>query len=352
MSVSQLLAIATVVPPYKFDQDEARTFAGRMFGSRLSEVDRLLPVFDSAGIRSRYFSVPIEWFGTEHPMDERNRLYIQSAPDLGEQASRQVLEKTSTTPDQIDYIIYINTTGLATPSIDARLINVLGLRRDIRRTPIWGLGCAGGAAGLAHAYHYLLGHPDHRVLVVAVELCGLTFIRDDYSKSNLVACALFGEGAAAALLCGDKVSGDGLEILDTRSQFYPDSLSVMGWNIVSRGMQVVFDRRIPDIVAEHAARDLDQFLSAHRLTRDDIRQFLYHPGGTKVVSAYEAAYGVNGNRFGLAKDILRDFGNMSSVTVLFVVSRYLEERKAASSGYGVISALGPGFCSESLLVRL
>jgi len=350
--VSRLLSVATAVPPYKLDQGEAQTFAGHMFGRHLADVDRLLPLFEGAGIESRYFSVPLEWFSEAHELDEKNRLYIESATELGAQASRQVLKQTGTDPSQIDYIIYVNTTGLATPSIDARLINVLGLRTDIRRTPIWGLGCAGGAAGLAHAHHYLLGHPDHKVLVVAVELCGLTFIHDDYSKSNLVACALFGEGGAAALLCGDEVESGGMEILATQSKFYPDSLSVMGWNIVSRGMQVVFDKRIPDIVAEHAAVDLDQFLSEHQLKRGDISQFLYHPGGTKVIGAYETAYGVNGNRFGHSKGVLKDFGNMSSVTVLFVVSRYLERGEPTGSKYGVISALGPGLCSESLLVRL
>jgi len=187
---------------------------------------------------------------------------------------------------------------------------------------------------------------------VAVELCGLTFIHDDYSKSNLVACALFGEGAAAAIVCGDEVAADGLEMMDTQSTFYPDSLDVMGWNIVSRGMQVVFDKRIPDIVAEHAAPELDHFLSKHHLSKNDIPYFLYHPGGMKVVGAYEAAYGIDGDRFALSRETLRDFGNMSSVTVLFVISRYLERHGVSGSGYGVVSALGPGFCSESLLLRL
>jgi alkylresorcinol/alkylpyrone synthase len=348
----RLTAVATAVPQYRVDQDEARTFAATMFGSRVAEIDRLLPLFDNAGIRTRYFSMPVEWFGEEHRLEEKNRIYIESATDLGARSCRAVLTGTDTKAEQIDYIIYINTTGLATPSIDARLINVLGMRRNVRRTPIWGLGCAGGAAGLSHAYHYLLGHPGHRVLVVAVELCGLTFIHDDYSKSNLVACALFGEGAAAALICGDEVASAGLDILDTQSNFYPDSLNVMGWNIVSRGMQVVFDKRIPDIVSSHAARELDSFLTGHQTTKDDIRHFLYHPGGMKVVDAYEHAYGTNGDRFALSREVLRDYGNMSSVTVLFVIARYLEKYGATGSGYGVISALGPGFCSESLLVDL
>jgi alkylresorcinol/alkylpyrone synthase len=255
-------------------------------------------------------------------------------------------------PDEVDYIIYINTTGLATPSVDARLINILSLRPDIRRTPIWGLGCAGGAAGLSHAYHYLLGHPSHQVLVVAAELCGLTFIADDYSRSNLVASALFGEGAAAALVCGDDLPRPGLDILAANSTFYPDSLAVMGWNIVSHGMQVVFDKRIPDIVAAHAAKELIAFITSCGIDQDQIMHYLYHPGGMKVVEAYEKAYGVDSARFALPREILRDYGNMSSVSVLFVVERYLRRYGLNCGGYGVISALGPGFCSESLLIRL
>ena len=349
--VPQIVSIATALPPYRVDQNEAKAFVSELFGPYRADLNRLLPLFDHAGIKSRYFSVPSDWFGQKHTPGETNRIYIQAATDLGAQASRELLENTGTAPEEIDYIIYINTTGLATPSIDARLINVLNLRRNIRRTPIWGLGCAGGTAGLSHAYHYLLGHPGHRVLVVAVELCGLTFVPDDYSKSNLVACALFGDGAAAALVCGDEVESDGLNILDTQSTFYPDSLEVMGWNIGSRGMQVVFDKKIPSIVLEHASNELDIFLNEHQLERDNIAQFLYHPGGTKVIEAYESAYGVNGDRLENSRSTLRDFGNMSSVTVFFVIERYLNRNGTNRSGYGVISALGPGFCSESLLVE-
>ncbi len=262
------------------------------------------------------------------------------------------MKSTRIDAQQIDYIIYINTTGLATPIIDARLINILVLRRDIRRTPIWGLGCAGGAAGLSHAHHHAVGHSKDRVLVVAVELCGLTFIHDDFTKSNFVASALFADGAAAALICGDDVESDGLDIVDTQSTFYPDSLEVMGWNIVSRGMQVVFDKRIPKIVIENAASELDGLLGDNYLSREDIVQFMYHPGGAKVVEAYESAYGTNGNGFVHSRDVLREYGNMSSVTVLYVVERYLKKHGIGNPDYGVISALGPGFCSESLLVKM
>jgi alkylresorcinol/alkylpyrone synthase len=350
--VPKLTAIATADPPHAVEQATARNFAGRMFGGRFENMERLLPLFENAGIDRRHFVVAEAWFESEHSLEEKNSLYIKWATDLGESASRQVMARAGVTPGEIDYIIYINTTGLATPSIDARLINRLGLDRDIRRTPIWGLGCAGGAAGLSHAFHYVLGHPDHRVLLVAVELCGLTFMPDDYSKSNLVATALFGDGAAAALVVGDAVDGPGLSLLTTQSNFYPDSLGVMGWNVQSRGMQVVFDRRIPDIVAENSLAELEVLLSQNRLSREDVAYYLYHPGGMKVIDAYREAYGATEESFRFPREILRDHGNMSSVTVLYVVERYLAENGVGGDGYGVISALGPGFSSESLLVKL
>jgi alkylresorcinol/alkylpyrone synthase len=279
-------------------------------------------------------------------------VYIREATALTARASRELFEKTGTAPEDIDYIIYINTTGLATPSIDARLINELGLRPNTRRTPIWGLGCAGGVAGLAHAYHYILGHPEAKVLLVAAELCGLTFMPDDPSKSNLVACALFGEGAAAALITGDTGGDGGLEMKATQSAFYPDSLNVMGWHVVSQGLQVVFDKRIPEIVANNSTAELDSLLEQNHLTRKDIARYLYHPGGMKVLDAYIEAYDASEEAFACSRETLRDFGNMSSVTVLFVLERYLRSENKPHGAHGVISALGPGFCSESILVRL
>ena len=311
-----------------------------------------MPIFKNSGIETRYFSQPVEWFSKSHDLAEKNEAYIKAATDLGEEASLELLARLSLKPHEIDYIIYVNTTGLATPSIDARLINRLRLRSNVRRTPIWGLGCAGGVAGLSHAYHHALGHPKERILVVAAELCGLTFMPDDFSKSNLVASALFGEGAAAVVICGDEVESEGLEIVASRSRFFPDSLDVMGWNVVSHGLQVIFAQRIPDIVAAHAAQDFEEFLTDHELTLNDIGAFIFHPGGMKVIEAYRLALGLDNGQLDLASEILRDYGNMSSVTVLFVLERFLQRHKAVQNSFALISALGPGFCSESMLVRV
>ena len=349
-----LTAVSTALPRYEITQSEIKSFAKKHFTGHIEDLDKLIELFDNTGIVKRYFTVPIDWFAEEHGFEEKNNLYIQSATDLGAEASKKIFEKANIKPSDIDYIIYINSTGLATPSIDARLINVLGLKKNIRRTPIWGLGCAGGAAGLSHAYHYLLGHPNHRVLVISVELCGLTFIPNDYTKSNLVATALFADGAGAMLVSGDEIASEGLNIVDTRSTFYPDSLQVMGWNVVTKGMQVVFDKRIPVLISQIAEEELTAFLSDHRLTKNDITEYLYHPGGWKVLEAYVKAYNLPEEKFRYSKDILRDFGNMSSSTVLYVLDRYLTERKAGKSDdlkNHLISALGPGFCSETLLVQ-
>jgi alkylresorcinol/alkylpyrone synthase len=347
----RITSVATAVPPHRVEQSQAEQFARAHFGPKFSDIDRLLPIFLNSGIQSRYFSAPVEWFLESRSFSERNEVYINSATDLSVQVASEVIESADIEPRDIDYVIYVNTTGLATPSIDARVINLLEMRSDVRRTPIWGLGCAGGVAGLSHAYHHLLGHPRERVLVIATELCGLTFLRDDFSKSNLVATALFGEGSAAVLMTGDEVASGGLEVIDTRSTFYPDSLEVMGWNVVSEGLQVVFASRIPRIVRERAREDLVSFLASHGLALKDISAFLFHPGGTKVVEAYEEALALTEGALHHSSKVLRDYGNMSSVTVLFVLKSYLESNGDIRRGYGLLSALGPGFCSETVLTR-
>ena len=347
----RISALGTSVPSVRVSQDEAKAFAREHFSKRFRAVERIMPVFDHAGIEHRYVTRPVSWYAETHSQAVRNAAYIQDATALSIQSVEAALATADHKPVDIDYIIFVNTTGLATPSIDARLINRLGFRHDVRRTPIWGLGCAGGVAGLAHAYHHAIGHPQERVLVVATELCALTFLPDDYSKSNLVAAALFGDGSAAAIVVGDEVEAAGPEIVATRSTFYPDSLDVMGWNVVEQGLQVVFATRIPEIVEAHAREDATAFLSEFHLTLSDIDAFLLHPGGMKVIVAYEKAFGLPDGALSLSRAILRDYGNMSSVTVLFVLHEYMRRCGADRDVWGFVSALGPGFSSESMLIR-
>lgn len=351
-SVSQLVDVVTASPPFSIDQAEAAAFARAQFAGGLPHIDRLMPLFANTGIQTRRLCRPPAWYGDAHGHEEKNAAYIESATDLCAAAGRALLDRRGLSPDQIDRVYYINTTGLATPSIDARLINVLGLNRQARRTPVWGLGCAGGVAGLAMAAADVAGRPRERALVFAAEMCTLTFMPDDCSKSNLVATALFADGAAAALISGAETGDEGYPIRVTRSMLFPDSLDVMGWNVVSRGLQVVFDQRIPAIIREHAAAELDALLLAAGLGRGDITEFLYHPGGPKVLQAYADAYGVDPGRFDWSAQVIREFGNMSSVTVLFVLARYLAAHPPGRGGHAVVSALGPGFSSEAFVMGL
>lgn len=347
----KITAIGTAVPPYKLTQSEIRLFVQTHFSESTLPIDTLLDVFVNAKIEERYFSVPMDWYNNEQTFESKNQTYIDSCNALGVECCNKCFAQAGITASEVDYVIFVSTTGLATPSIDARLINLLGMRSDIRRTPVWGLGCAGGAAGLSQAYHYLLGHPKDRVLLVAIELCGLTFQQNDFSRSNFVATALFGEGAAAVLLSGEHTPDSGIEILDTRSTFWPDSLDVMGWNLMNSGLQVVFSQSIPRIVETRAWENLTNFLQSHNLKVEDISYFVLHPGGAKVIEAYESALNVPADRFEICKDVLRRYGNMSSVSVLFVLDEHMRRFDVGNGKFGVISALGPGFCSESMLVR-
>lgn len=348
----RLVDVATAEPPFAVAQEDAAAFARARFGTAMPHIERLMPLFANTGIRSRRLCNPPDWYTSDHGLDEKNATYIEAATQLCADAARVLLTRHGLEPTDIDRVYYVNTTGLATPSIDARLINVLGLRRDVRRTPIWGLGCAGGVAGLATAARDLAGHPHERVLVFAAEMCSLTFLFDDFSKSNLVATALFGDGAAVALVSGDDTTDSGYPILATRSMLFPDSLDVMGWSVVARGLQVVFDQRIPAIIRDYAASELTTLLDSGGLAVDDVTEFLYHPGGPKVLQAYADAYNISPDRFEWSKDVLRDYGNMSSVTVLYVLARYIAAHPPQRGGHGVVSALGPGFSSEAFLLGL
>jgi alkylresorcinol/alkylpyrone synthase len=347
----RLLSIGTALPSHPLNRDDARTIAAKVFSDH-PHIERLLAVFDSSGIDQRYFTTPPEWFLAEHTSESVNRTYIENATNLSEVAVRLALERSSLTPADIDYLVYVNTTGLATPSIDARLMNRLGCRQDAAHIPVWGRGCAGGTAGIAHVSEYLGGKPDGVAVIVAAEFCGLTFLPGDRSKSNIVASALFGDGVGAAVVGGSNVERPGLEIVQTRSRLFPDSLDIMGWNITSRGLQVVFNKRIPDIVREHAAQDLDTLLGSAGLGRGDVVEYLYHPGGPKVLESYRQAYGLNSDELSLSQAVLKDCGNMSSATVMFVLERFFLQQDRPAAGYAVASALGPGFCSESVLLKL
>lgn len=345
--MTKIVATEIAVPPHKVPRSVAEDYAREHFGLHIPELEKYLPIFLNTGIDTRYFCVPPEWFLSSKSLSEKNRTYIEWATRLGHQAATACLNSAGVDPGKIDNIIFVSTTGMATPTIDARLINTLKLRQDIRRTPVWGLGCVGGAAGLIMAHDYLKAFPDASVLLVAVELCSLTFLFNDYTVSNLVATSLFADGAVAVLLTGE---GDGPEIFASHSQTWPDSLDVMGWNFLDEGLQVVFSKSIPGIVRKYIYGDISGFLAEYELSLHDIDNYLIHPGGAKVLEAYQKALGLNPEHLDYSEYIIKNYGNMSSVTVLYILDRFIKTNNHIGK-YGLLTALGPGFTSESLLFR-
>ncbi len=356
----RLVGLGTALPQHRVRQDDVQRFASTLF-ARILEGDgrRLLAVFENAGIETRHFSMPLEWFATARDFGTTNALYVEHALALVERAARTALERAGLGGADVDHIVFVSSTGLATPSLDARLAGRLGCRGDVRRTPLWGLGCAGGAAGLARARDFALADPTARVLLVCVELCSLTFQRDDLSRQNLVAASLFADGAAAALVQGAAAPAPGaasdgrstLDLLAARSTLWPDSLDIMGWEVDGTGLHVVFSRDIPTVVREWVRPAVDDFLAAHGLDTASLPHVVAHPGGPKVIAAYAAALGRDPADFVHARETLRDCGNMSSPTCLFVLDRLLDSGGLGAGQHALLAALGPGFASEMVLMR-
>lgn len=347
-----IAAVATAVPPYQISQREVRDIARERFRGHLPDIERYLTVFDNAAIDTRYLAAPIEWYLRPHGFGEANDLFVGVACRLGEDAARRCLEQAGIAATEVDHIFVVTTTGLATPSLDARLMLLLGMRPDTRRTPIWGLGCAGGMGGLARAQEYVRAFPTQRALLVTVELCSLTMQFDDHTKQNLVAYSLFGDGAAAVLVEGDEAARrPGPRVVDTRSTLFPDSLALMGWDVVDAGFRVVFGSRIPTVVTHHFRELATELLCRHGRRPQDIRHHIYHPGGAKVLRAYDNALGLAPDALAHSRAVLRDYGNMSSTTVLFVLERFLAAGGLSPGDLGLLSAFGPGFTADLALIE-
>ncbi len=338
-----LTAIATAVPRYVLRQEDVVHQVRALFEERHVDIDRLLPAFGNAGIETRHSCVPIEWYQSPSDWKSRNALFIDNAVALLAEAAGSCLTQAGASLHSVDAIVAVSTTGVATPSLDARLMEKLPFRRDVARLPIFGLGCAGGVLGLSRAAAMAQARPGSKVLCLVVELCGLTFRANDPSKSNLIATALFGDGAAAVLLESPTPGGApnaGLRLGAQGEHTWPNSLGVMGWDVENDGLGVLFSRDIPALIREHMGPATDDFLARHGLTRSDIDGYICHPGGAKVVSALEEVFGQGDGGLTEARSVLRDYGNMSAVTVLFVLERM---RRAGLKGRYLMTALGPGF---------
>ncbi len=348
-----VLSVASTVPSYHADQGKAKEFAYAMFSEAYKDVERLLPVFDNVEIDGRYFCMPPEWFYEfyegDHTFPERNALYVEHALDLSEKAAKRALSRAGADSSDVGTGFFVSTTGLSTPSIDSQLLPRLGLSEHTRRIPIWGLGCAAGVGGLARAADHVRLYPEKLVLLVGVELCSLTFQKGDRSKAGLVAAALFGDGAAAAVL-GD-AAGEGPELIGSHSTTWPGTEDIMGWNIVETGFKVQLSRSIPQLVRERMPANLEAACSSVGLAPGDLKHFVTHPGGARVLDAFEEVLGLEPGGLALSREVLREYGNMSSVTVLFVLERFLERGEFAKGDHGVLSALGPGFSAEHVFFR-
>lgn len=340
----RLLSLSTAVPPHVLRQADVMAEAASTFCGRYADFDRLLPVFTNAGIETRRSVRPLDWFREPRGWPERTASYLEGAADLFVQAARSALEEAGRTAREIDTVVTVSSTGISTPSLEARAHGALGLRPDARRVPVFGLGCAGGATGLSLAARLARAAPDETVLFVAVELCTLAFRQDEMTKANIVATALFGDGAAAGIV---SMRGDDalLAFESSGEHLWPDTLDIMGWRVDPVGFSAIFSRSIPSLVTEKLRPAAEAFLARQGLSIADIESFVFHPGGARVVDALETAFSLPQGALNKERQVLRDFGNMSAATVLFVLRDAL---KAGLRGRGLLSALGPGFTASFL----
>lgn len=340
-------SLVTGHPPYHASQGEVREAARTLF-PRMAARPHMLDVFDNAQIESRALSRPLEWYLEARGFGEKNAVFVEEARALTLRLAREALERAGVAPHEVDAVVVVNTSGLSTPSLDAYLIGALGLNPHAARLPVWGLGCAGGAAGLARAADLVrAGH--RRVLFVAVELCSLTLVRGDESKSNFVGTALFADGGAALVVTAQDVPGPPplAALHGAFSTLIEDSEDIMGWDVVDDGLKVRFSRDIPTLVRSMMRENVAQALAGRGWSRDDVGTFVVHPGGVKVLSAYEEALDLPSGALDSSRRVLAAHGNMSSVTVLFVLEEVL---RGEPLGQGLLSAMGPGFSAEHVLL--
>ncbi len=353
----KIISTATADAPYKLPQSEIRNFIYNLFSGADIEIDRLINVFDNSEISNRHISVPTKWLSKEHSFKERNEIFKVTATKLAKDAIERCLDSAGIKPSQVSNIIYVTSTGVMTPTLDAILFNELGFSNHIKRTPLWGLGCAGGAAGISRAMDHTKAYPKEISLVIAIELCSLTFQKDDLSKSNIVAASLFSDGCACALIAGDENelavnTHNSPELVGSLSTIYDNSLDVMGWEIVESGFSVIFSRDIPNIVKEYVKPNIMELIALYELNIGDIIHYVTHPGGLKVINAYEESLGLTNGKLDVSRKILKEHGNMSSPSVIYVLDEFMKNASNVKRGeYGLISSLGPGFSSELILFK-
>lgn len=344
-------AVANVLPPHVADQEQLISAFRRLWSQQHFNVDRLEELHRAVQVKSRHLALPVEDYFALERFSARNDRWIEVGEALGAQAVGEALERAGLSAAEVDHLFLVTVTGIATPSLDARWMNRLGLRSDVKRTPIFGLGCVAGAAGIARATDALRAYPGETAVLASVELCSLTLQREDFSVANVIASGLFGDGAAAVVLGGGERPGPGPRILATRSVFYPDTERIMGWDVVDSGFKVVLSAKVPSLVKEHIRSDVDAFLSAHGRSRRDVRHWVAHTGGPKVLEAFEEALELPGDALARSWRSLEEVGNLSSASVLFVLGDLLRSEDARPGDLGLLLAMGPGFCAEMVLLQ-
>ena len=345
-----LHGLSTALPKYCLTQDEVRERAGVIFGGKYPQFDRLSRSFATAGIDRRYSVVPIDWFSDEHGWVDRNMAFIEGAKAMFLDAANAALLDAGWQSDEVDCVVTVSSTGIATPTLEAQVFSEMGFRDDIMRVPLFGLGCAGGVTGLSVARSLANGQQGAKVLLVVIETCSLSFRADRLQKADIIATALFGDGSAAACLCSDApVEGAAIALGRGFQKMWPDTLEIMGWDVDEAGFGVVFDRSIPNFVSAEFAAATQAALTNTGLSHEQIDRYVCHPGGAKVVEAIEGALHLPQGSLDAERETLREAGNMSAPTVLFVLKTVLE---AGNTGQMMACALGPGFTASYLPVHV
>lgn len=348
-----LAAISKIDFPYRVDQQEVKQGAKDLFAPSFPQIEKILSAFDNTEIRTRNFCKSLQYYSTLHTFQEQNAEYIRVSLEYSVKAIEECIESSQINKKEITDIIFISTTGLSTPSLDALIINEMKLNQNIGRIPVFGLGCGGGVSGFSKANILAKANPDAVVLLVTVELCSLTFLRNDYSKSNFIGASLFADGVAACIITGDNHPVRAkceISLLAAQSKLYYETLDVMGWEFLDGGFKVLFSQDIPNIISRNILNDVTVFLERHQLKLSDIKNFIFHPGGKKILTAYEEALSLGGDFLKNTREVMQENGNMSSSTVLYVLERFFS--KGFENGYGLMMAMGPGFSSEMVLLQM
>ncbi|MFF0386374.1 type III polyketide synthase [Streptomyces sp. NPDC004286] len=351
--MTRIAAVHGALAPHRFAQSEITDMVARAClpeGADREVLDRL---HQNAGVRSRHMTLPLDRYETLDGFGAANEIFIATATDLGARVVREALREAGLTAADVDLLVFTSVTGVAVPSVDARVAGRLGLRPDVRRVPLFGLGCAGGAAGLARVHDFLLGRPDQVAVLLSVELCSLTFQRGDASTANLVATGLFGDGATAVVARGaGRADGcTGPTIVDARSRLYPDAGGVLGWDIGDSGFKVVLDPEIPQVLRRHLADDVEDFLGDHGLKPQDVTGWVCHPGGPRILEAVTDALDLPAEQLAASWRHLAEVGNLSSSSVLHVLRDTLTDHRPPPGTPGLLLAIGPGLACELVLLR-